>query len=63
MDRDLSLLADIREMCSDAVTFLGDRTRDELLQDRQLQYALIRCLEVIGVAATRIFRYEGQISR
>jgi uncharacterized protein with HEPN domain len=51
MDRDLSLLADIREMCSDAVTFLGDRTLDELLQDRQLQYALIRCLEVIGEAA------------
>ncbi|MDD1728560.1 MAG: DUF86 domain-containing protein [Methanospirillum sp.] len=51
MDRDLSILADIREMCSDAITFLGDRTRDELAQDRQLQYALIRCLEVIGEAA------------
>jgi len=34
MDRDLSLLADIREMCSDAPKFLGDRTRDELAQDR-----------------------------
>jgi len=51
MGRDLSLLEDIREMCSDAISFLGNRTREELLQDRQLQYALIRCLEVIGEAA------------
>ncbi len=54
MDRDLSLLADIREMCSDAISFLGDRTREELVQDRQLQYALIRCLEVIGEAAKMV---------
>ncbi|NLV27776.1 MAG: DUF86 domain-containing protein [Methanomicrobiales archaeon] len=54
MDRDLSLLADIREMCSDAITFLGDRTREELMHDRQLQYALIRCLEVISEAAKLI---------
>jgi len=51
MDRDLSLMADIREMCSDAISFLGDRSREELVQDRQLQYARIRCLEVIGEAA------------
>ena len=48
MDRDLSLLADIRTMAADAITFLGDQTLEELQQDRQLQYALIRCLEVIG---------------
>jgi uncharacterized protein with HEPN domain len=54
MDHDLSLLADIREMCLDAISFLGDRTREDLVQDRQLQYALIRCLEVIGEAAKLI---------
>ncbi|KAF5085489.1 DUF86 domain-containing protein [Methanospirillum sp. J.3.6.1-F.2.7.3] len=51
MDRDLSLLKDIQIMCSDAISFLGNRSREDLMKDRQLQYALIRCLEVIGEAA------------
>jgi len=54
MDRDLSLLADIRTMAADAITFLGDQTLEELQQDRQLQYALIRCLEVIGEEAKMV---------
>lgn len=54
MDRDLSLLADIRTMTSDAITFLGDKTLEELQSDRQLQYALIWCLEVIGEAAKMV---------
>ncbi|PWR73115.1 DUF86 domain-containing protein [Methanospirillum stamsii] len=54
MERDISLLVDIKTMCSDAISFLGDRSKEELQQDRQLQYALIRCLEVIGEAAKLI---------
>lgn len=54
MDRDLSLLVDIKTMCSDAISFLGERTIEELQQDRELQYALIRCLEVIGEAAKNV---------
>lgn len=54
MERDLSLLADIRGMAEDAIAFLGDRSLQELHQDKQLQYALIRCLEVIGEAAKQI---------
>jgi uncharacterized protein with HEPN domain len=34
--------------------FLGDRSREDLQQDRQLQYALIRCLEVNGEEAKLI---------
>lgn len=51
MDRDFSLLKDIQIMCSDAISFLGNRSREDLMKDRQLQYALIRYLEVIGEAA------------
>jgi len=36
MDRDLSLIADIRTMASDAIAFPGDRTLEGLKQDRQL---------------------------
>lgn len=54
MDRDCSLLEDIKTMSFDAISFLGNKSLEELHQDRQLQFALIRCLEVIGEAAKLI---------
>ena len=39
---------------SEAVDMAQDRTRDDLDTDRQLNLALVRLLEVIGEAASRV---------
>ncbi len=48
MARDDAYLLDILLMAKDACEFTRDRTRESFATDRQCQYAVIRCLEVIG---------------
>jgi len=38
----------------EAIAFLRNRSRNDLDNDRQLQLALMRCLEIIGEAASRM---------
>jgi uncharacterized protein with HEPN domain len=38
----------------EAVEFAAGRTRDELARDRILTLALVRCVEIIGEAATKV---------
>lgn len=38
----------------EAVSFAENKTRSDLDRDRMLQLALVRCLEIIGEAASRI---------
>jgi len=54
MSRDESYLLDILLMARDARDFARDMDRDAFLADRKTQYAVIRCLEVIGEAAKRL---------
>lgn len=54
MSRDAAYLLDILLMAKDARQFTQGVDKDAFLADRQLQYAVIRCLEVIGEAAKRL---------
>jgi uncharacterized protein with HEPN domain len=47
-------LADILAYGRDAIELLGDRTLAELRGDKRTQYAVLRCLEILGEAAARI---------
>jgi len=53
-DRDRSLLEDMKAFASDAVELLGDRTAAALLEDKRTQYAVIRAVEVLGEAASKV---------
>jgi uncharacterized protein with HEPN domain len=44
----------MRDYALEAVELLGSRSLDELSADRKLQLALLRCIEVIGEASTRV---------
>ena len=53
--RDNSLrLHDMLAAAQEAVGFLGDRQEADLAQDRQLTLALLKCIEIIGEAASRV---------
>lgn len=38
----------------DAVSFSAGRSREELLQDRILRLALVKCFEIVGEAAAKV---------
>ena len=42
----------------EAVAMIKDKTRTDLDKDRQLNLALVRLLEIIGEAATRISKED-----
>jgi uncharacterized protein with HEPN domain len=42
------------EAAGDAMSFISDKTRPALEQDRKTPFAVIRCVEIIGEAATKI---------
>ena len=50
-ERDLVKCEDMRIHAARDREFLGERTPDEFLADQLVQAAVIRCVEVIGVAA------------
>jgi uncharacterized protein with HEPN domain len=54
MSRDLAYLLDILLMAKDARDFTRGLDKKTFLSDRQCQYAVIRCLEVMGAAAKRV---------
>lgn len=54
MSRDESYFLDILLMARDARDFVKGMDKKAFLADRKSQYAVIRCLEVIGEAAKRI---------
>lgn len=54
MARDDAYLLDILLMAKDARDFTRDHTRESFTADRQCQYAVIRCLEVIGEVSKRL---------
>lgn len=52
--RDRSLLEDMASFAADAVDLLGARDAASLLTDKRTQYAVIRAVEVVGEAASRV---------
>ena len=42
------------ESANDAVSFAANRTRQDLDSDRQLVMAVVKCVEIIGEAASKI---------
>lgn len=54
MSRDPALLLDILLMARDAVGFIDGMDREAFLDDRRTQYAVVRCLEVIGEAGNQV---------
>ncbi|MEN6611789.1 MAG: DUF86 domain-containing protein [Methanoregulaceae archaeon] len=54
MSRDDAYLLDILLMANDARDFTRNHIRESFIDDRKCQYAVIRCLEVIGEVAKRL---------
>lgn len=54
MQRELAHLLDMLTMANDAISFASGMDKEAFSKDRKTQYAVIRCLEVIGEAAKRI---------
>ncbi|MCX5885582.1 MAG: DUF86 domain-containing protein [Proteobacteria bacterium] len=54
MQHDKEYLLDILEAAKLALFYIGERTKDNFLNDFQCQDAVIRRLEIIGEAARRI---------
>ena len=54
MSRDPALLLDILLMARDAVGFIDGMDLEVFLNDRRTQYAVIRCLEVIGEVGRQV---------
>ena len=54
MSRDMAYLLDILLHAKDARQFTAGMGKDTFSSDQKSQYAVIRCLEVIGEAAKRL---------
>lgn len=53
-DRDQSLLEDMLVYATDAVELLGDADASALAVDKRTRYAVIRAVEVVGEAASKV---------
>ena len=53
-DRDQSYLEDMLSYAQDAITLLGDADAAALAADKRTQYAVIRAVEVVGEAASKV---------
>jgi uncharacterized protein with HEPN domain len=51
MLQDEPLLLDMLTAAGDAVEFVGSADQAQFSADKKLQYAVIRCIEIIGEAA------------
>ena len=51
---DLVLIRHMLDSSREAVSFASDSSRDSLETDRKLALALVRCIEIIGEAASRV---------
>ncbi len=55
MKRDFIVyLKDMIDSSSKGINFISNMTYDEFIKDEKTQYALIRAIEVIGEASTKI---------
>jgi len=54
LDSDRNRLRHMADAAGDAIEFSAGLTRSDLEDNRQLQFALIRCIEIMGEAAGRI---------
>lgn len=53
-DRDQSLLEDMLAYAADAIELLGDRDAAAMALDKRTHYAVIRAVEVVGEAASKV---------
>ena len=53
-DRDRSLLEDMLAYATDAIELLGAADASALAVDKRTQYAVIRAVEVVGEAASKV---------
>ena len=51
---DLTRLRHIRDSAQEALSFVKNRTREDLDNDRMLSLALVRLIEIIGEAANNV---------
>ncbi|MCM0592839.1 MAG: DUF86 domain-containing protein [Gloeotrichia echinulata IR180] len=51
---DLTRLKHIRDSAEEALSFVNNRTREDLDHDRMLSLALVRLIEIIGEAANHV---------
>ncbi len=51
---DADRLYHMAESAKEAIGYIQNKTRDDLDSDRQLVHCLVRCLEIIGEAASKI---------
>lgn len=51
---DLIRLRHMLDSALEAVSFVNDRTRPDLSTDRMLALSLVRCIEIIGEAASHV---------
>jgi uncharacterized protein with HEPN domain len=54
MDKDKIYLEEIREFCGKVIGFIADISYDEFLKDEKLQLAIVKLIENIGEAASRL---------
>jgi uncharacterized protein with HEPN domain len=53
-ERDEDALADMVDFAADSMDLLGDLDHTDLEKDKRSRYAVIRAVEIVGEAATRI---------
>jgi uncharacterized protein with HEPN domain len=53
-ERDKTRFQDMRAEAQRALRFIQGQTRQDLDQNEMLAYALVRCLEIIGEAASQV---------
>ncbi|MGK7956269.1 MAG: DUF86 domain-containing protein [Crocosphaera sp.] len=51
---DLTRLKHIRDAAKEALSFISNRTREDLDNDRMLSLALVRLIEIMGEAANNV---------
>jgi uncharacterized protein with HEPN domain len=60
---DLVRLQHMLDGAREAAAFLAGRSREELQSDRMLTLALIRCLEIVGEAASKVSEDTQELLR
>ncbi len=51
---DVTRLRHMHDAAKEALTFVQGKQRDKLNEDRQLALALLKCIEIIGEAASKV---------
>jgi len=54
LDSDRNRIRHMLDAAEQAISFAEGRRREDLDTDRQFLFALVRCMEIIGEAATRV---------